>query len=159
PEDTQPSASLIGQLLVAAPEMGDPRFRQTVILMAQHDKKGALGIVINRPFDVVPIAKLLTALGIDSAGSDGTVQLFAGGPVQPEIGFIVHSPEYHKANTVDIDGKVAMTTDPQVLRDIGHHSGPRQSLIAFGYAGWAPGQLENEMTVGGWFTIPEDPKL
>jgi putative transcriptional regulator len=159
PEDAQPGASLAGQLLVATPDIGDPRFSRTVILMVQHNKDGALGIVINRPLDEMPIAKLLGALGLDSKGSDGSVRLFAGGPVQPEIGFIVHSAEYHLRGTIDIDGRVAMTADPAVLRDIGHHRGPRQSLVAFGYAGWGPGQLDGELALGGWFTIPEEPQL
>lgn len=159
PGDTRPGTSLTGQLLVATPEMGDPRFQHTVILMVRHDEKGALGIVINRPLEQVPVAKLLDALGLDSKGSDGQVRLFAGGPVQPEIGFIVHSAEYHRADTVTIDGHVAMTTNPEVLRDIGHREGPRQSLVALGYAGWGPGQLEGELAAGGWFTVPEEPKL
>src|SRR6516225_9438203 len=159
PEDTPSSTSLAGQLLVAEPEMGDPRFSKTVILMVQHDQKGALGIVINRPVDQVPIAKLLNALGIDSKDSEGQVRLFAGGPVQPEVGFIVHTAEYRRTGTINIDGRVAMTTDPQVLRDIGHHEGPRQSLVAFGYAGWGPAQLEGELILRGWFTMPEDPTL
>ncbi len=159
PEDMRSGTSLAGQLLVAEPEMGDPRFAKTVILMVQHDQKGALGIVINRPVDEVPVVKLLSALGIDSKDSDGRVRLFAGGPVQPEVGFIVHTAEYRRAGTIDIDGRVAMTTDPQMLRDIGHHEGPKQSLVAFGYAGWGPGQLEGELLLQGWFTIPEDPML
>lgn len=158
-EDAQPGTSLAGQLLVAAPEMSDPRFSHAVILMVQHNKDGALGIAINRPVRDLPVAKLLEALKLDSKGSDGTVRLFAGGPVQPEVGFIVHSADYHRRGTVDIDGRVAMTTDPEVLRDIGHHQGPKQSLVAFGYAGWGPGQLEGELALGGWFTVPEDPKL
>jgi putative transcriptional regulator len=159
PEDTQPGASLAGQLLVAEPEMSDPRFARTVIMMVQHDKKSALGIVINRPVEEVPVVKLLNALGIDSKGTEGQVRLFAGGPVQPEAGFIIHTAEYRRSGTIDIDGRVAMTADPQVLRDIGRHEGPRQSLVAFGYAGWGPGQLEGELMLGAWFTMPEDPKL
>ena len=159
PEDVRPGASLAGQLLVATPDMSDPRFRQTVILMAQHNGDGALGIVINRLLKEMPMAKLLNALGLDSKGSEGTVRLFAGGPVQPEVGLIVHTADYHRQGTIDIDGHVAMTTDPETLRDIGRHKGPRQSLVAFGYAGWGPGQLENEMTLGGWFAFPEDLKL
>ncbi len=159
PKDVRPGASLAGQLLVATPEMSDPRFRQTVILMAQHNQDGALGIVINRPVRELPVAKLLEALGIDSKGSNGNVRIFAGGPVQPEVGLIVHTAEYHREGTVDIDGRVAMTTNSQILRDIGHHRGPRQSIVAFGYAGWGPGQLENELALGGWFTFPEEPKL
>jgi len=158
-EEAQSGASLAGQLLVAAPEMGDPRFSHAVILMVQHNKAGALGIAINRPVKELPVAKLLEALRLDSKGSDGSVRLFAGGPVQPEVGFIVHTADYHRRGTVDIDGRVAMTTDPEVLRDIGHHQGPKQSLVAFGYAGWGPGQLEGELALGGWFTVPEEPKL
>jgi putative transcriptional regulator len=160
PEDTQPGGtSLAGQLLVAAREMSDPRFRRSVILMVQHNNDGALGIVINRPLEEMPAAKLLTALGLDSKGSEGSIRLFAGGPVQPEVGFVVHSAEYHRTGTVNIDGRVAMTASRDVLRDIGHHQGPKQSLVAFGYAGWGPGQLEGELTLGGWFTEPEDPSL
>jgi putative transcriptional regulator len=159
PEDTQPGASLAGQLLVAEREMGDPRFAKTVILMVQHDKSRALGIVINRPVEEVPVAKLLNALGLDSKGTDGQTRLFAGGPVQPDAGFVVHSAEYRRTGTIDIDGRVAMTADPQVLRDIGLHQGPKQSLVAFGYAGWGPGQLESEQMLGAWFTVPESPKL
>ena len=115
--------------------------------------------MINRPAKELLIAKLLEALGLDSKGSEGTVRLFAGGPVQPEIGLIVHSADYHRTGTIDVDGRVAMTANPEILRDIGHHAGPKQSLVAFGYAGWGPGQLEGELALGGWFTVPEDPKL
>jgi putative transcriptional regulator len=87
------------------------------------------------------------------------VRIFAGGPVQPEIGFVVHSAEYHRSDTVDIDGRVAMTSSLEILRDIGNHRGPSKSLIAFGYAGWAPGQLEGELAHGFWFTTPQDAKL
>jgi putative transcriptional regulator len=159
PEDTPKPASLAGQLLVATQEMGDPRFRQAVILMVKHDKTGALGITVNHPVEEMPMAKLMKLLGQDSAGVTGTVTVYAGGPVQPEVGFIVHSAEYHANGTTDIDGRVAMTTDPAALRDIGHGTGPKQSLIAFGYAGWGPGQLEGEIARGGWFTVPEDPKF
>jgi putative transcriptional regulator len=159
PEEAQPGTSLAGQLLVATREIGDPRFRHTVILMVKHDESGALGIVLNRPVGEVPIAKLLDSLGIDSKGTGGEVRLFAGGPVEPNAGFIVHSADYHRADTIEVDGNAAVTTDPQVLRDIGLHQGPRKSLIAFGYAGWGPKQLEGEIARGGWFTEPEDPKL
>jgi putative transcriptional regulator len=159
PESEPQGTSLAGQLLVASPEMGDPRFQHTVILLVQHNKDGALGIVINRPVEELPLAKLLTALGQDSSGIAGQVQIFAGGPVEPQIGFIVHSTDYHRMGTIDIDGRVAMTTDPEVLRDIGHNEGPKKSIVAFGYAGWGPGQLEGELANGGWFTIPEDPHL
>ena len=148
-----------GQLLVASPTMGDPRFVQTVILMVRHDRNGALGIVINRPIGDRPLASILEALGEKDAAVEGQVRIFAGGPVQPDVGFVLHSADYHRADTVDIDGHVAMTSSHEILRDIGNHRGPNKSLIAFGYAGWAPGQLEGELAHGFWFTTPQDAKL
>ncbi len=159
PEDAPQGTSLAGKLLVASPNMSDPRFRRAVILMVQHNKDGALGIVINKPIDDVPMAKLLGALGLDTKGVEGQVRVFAGGPVQPEAGFVVHSEDYRRAGTIDIDGRVAVTSNPQVLEDIGHGKGPKKSLVALGYAGWGAGQLENELALGGWFTIPDDPSL
>jgi putative transcriptional regulator len=152
-------SSLAGQLLVAAPTMGDPRFFQTVILMVRHDRTGAMGIVLNRPLGERPLAALLEALGDKDPGAVGDVPIFAGGPVQLEFGFVIHSAEYRTDGTLDIDGRVAMTSNPQILRDIGNKQGPKQSLIAFGYAGWGPGQLESELARRFWYTAPEDAKL
>ena len=159
PEAAPLESSLAGQLLVAEPEMGDPRFQHTVILLVQHGKNGALGIIVNRPLEERPLASLLRAIGQGTDGIEGTVRIFAGGPVEPQIGFIVHSADYHLGQTIDIDGRVAMTSSAEVLQDLGHGKGPRQRLVAFGYAGWGPGQLEGELARHGWFTIPEDPAL
>ena len=158
PEATPQSTSLVGQLLVASPEMGDSRFEHAVILMVRHDKTGALGIVVNRPIEEIPLAKLLQALGQDGSGVTGQARIFAGGPVEPQIGFILHTTDYHRAGTIDV-GRVAMTTGPQILCDIGHNEGPGKSLIAFGYAGWGPGQLEGELNLGAWFSVDGDPRL
>jgi len=157
--DKPKDGSLTGQLLIASPSMGDPRFLQTVILMVRHDHNGAFGIVINRPIGDRPLAALLAALGDKDPAPAGTVRIFAGGPVEPDIGFVVHSTDYHRADTVDIDRDVAMTSSREILRDIGNQRGPSKSLIAFGYAGWAPGQLEGELAQGFWFTTPQDAKL
>jgi putative transcriptional regulator len=159
PEAAPQGASLAGQLLVASPDMGDPRFRHAVILRVQHNKDGALGIIINRPVEELPLAKLMMRIGQESDGIVGQVRIFAGGPVQPQVGFIIHSADYHRAGTIDIDGHVAMTSNPEVLRDIGHNEGPKKSIVAFGYAGWGRGQLEGELASGGWFTTPADPRL
>ena len=159
PPEHSDTTSLTGQLLIAAPTIGDPRFAHTVILMVRHDKEGALGVVINRPVGERSIAALLEATGHDDADVAGIVRVFAGGPVQPELGFVVHSAEYRRAETVDIDGRVAMTASRQVLIDIGHNQGPEKSLFALGYAGWGPGQLEGELARHNWFTTPEEPKL
>ena len=159
PKDLPARASLAGQLLVATPSMGDPRFAQTVILMARHDKNGAFGIVINKPLGERPLADLLTALGEKDEGVAGSVRVFAGGPVQREIGFVVHSADYRRAGTIVVDGRVAVTSTREILRDIARKQGPQKSLLAFGYAGWGPGQLDGEMALRAWFTAAEDVDL
>ncbi len=151
--------SLAGQLLIASPEIGDPRFDHAVILMVRHDKEGAFGIIVNRPIEDRSLADLLGEMGEHDTGIDGSIRVFAGGPVEPGIGFVVHSADYHRAETLDIDGRVAMTSSREILHDIGHHKGPLKFLVAFGYAGWGPGQLENELAQHGWFTSPEDSQL
>ncbi len=150
---------LTGQLLIASPDLRDPRFDHAVILLAQHNRGGALGIVINRPLAQRPIAGLLAAFGADASGVTDSVRVFVGGPVDPDVGFVIHSADYRRPDTLDIDGRVALTSDPDVLRDIGLGKGPRKSLVAFGYAGWAPGQLEDELAHGVWVTVPEEPAL
>jgi putative transcriptional regulator len=159
PAEAPEQQFLTGQLLIASPTMGDPRFLQTVILMVRHDRNGALGIIINRPIGDRPLARLLEALGENDPGVAGTVRIFAGGPVQPDIGFVLHSTDYHRSDTLDIDAHVAMTSSREILRDIGNQRGPNKSLIAFGYAGWAPGQLEGELAHGFWYTTPQDANL
>jgi putative transcriptional regulator len=151
--------SLSGQLLVAAPDMPDPRFANTVILVVRHDQNGALGIVINRPVEERPYADLLKALGDKDIDVRGSVRIFAGGPVQPELGFVVHSAEYHRPGTVAVNGQVSLTSSPDVLRDMAHGKGPHKAIVAFGYAGWGPGQLDNEISHGSWFTASADPAL
>src|SRR5262245_13077923 len=102
-------ASLVGQLLVASPSMGDPRFYQTVIVLVWHENRGAMGIVVNRPLKERPVAALLEALGEKADGAAGNVRLFAGGPVEPDRGFVVRSAEYRRADTMAIDAQLAMT--------------------------------------------------
>ena len=148
-----------GQLLIAAPTIGDPRFFHAVILLLREDKNGAFGIVINRPIQDRSIASLLAATGDSETSVEGSLQVFDGGPVQPELGFVVHSPDYRRTDTLTIGNEVAMTADKEVLLDIGHHKGPKKALFAFGYAGWAPGQLEGELARHDWFTTTGDPGL
>jgi putative transcriptional regulator len=161
PSLAQPAehASLRGQLLIASPAMSDPRFDQAVILLVRHDRKGALGIVINRPLEDRSLASLLKAMGENDATVEGTVRIFAGGPVQPGVGFVVHSADYRRPDTMEIDGHLAVTSSREILHDIGNKTGPAKSLVAFGYAGWAPGQLEGELDHRFWFTTPADSRL
>jgi putative transcriptional regulator len=153
------SDPLVGKLLIASPNMGEAIFAHTVILVVEHNEGGALGIVINQPFEEVSIASLLEGVGKKDPGVEGSVRVFAGGPMEPGIGFIVHSTDYRRPETLAIDSRVAMTSNPEVLRDIGHKKGPEKSLIAFGYTGWGPGQLEVELARHDWLSIPEDPIL
>jgi len=159
PAQAPPRATLMGQLLVASPSITDPRFYQAVILMVRHDQRGALGIALNRPMEERSLAALLEATGEKDASVTGSVRVFAGGPVQPELGFVMHSPDYMGPQTLAVDGRVSVTMSLDILRDIATGKGPQKSLITFGYAGWAPGQLEGEIARRSWTTVPADSKL
>jgi len=156
--DVSGSTSFAGQLLIAAPTMRDP-FKHAVVLLAQHTRDGALGIVINRPLEQRPIASLLQAFGADASGIKDSIRVFLGGPVSRDIAFVLHSADYRRPDTVDIDGRVALSDAADVLRDIGLGKGPSKCLVAFGYAGWAASQLEDELARGAWVAVPEDPAL
>ena len=102
---------------------------------------------------------LLEALGGDGSGLTGSVPIFLGGPVGPDMAFVIHNADYRHDDTLDIDGRVALSEAADVLRDIALGKGPANSLIALGYAGWAPSQLEDEIARGAWVMVPENPKL
>jgi putative transcriptional regulator len=158
PEVATGGIAVPGQLLVASPDIGDPLDR-SVVLLLRHDRNGAMGIVINRRVEERPLASVMKAIGADPTGVEGRVLLFAGGPVELEIGFVLHSVDYHRSETLDIDGRAAMTSTHEILSDIGHKRGPAKFLIAFGYCGWAPGQLESEIAQHVWIIASADPKL
>lgn len=154
-----PASSLKGQLLIATPAMRDPRFERAVILMVRHDGDGAMGLVINRPVGEKPLAELLAVLGANDIAASGNVRVFLGGPVQLEVGFVIHGTDYRRPETHDIGARLAATSSREVLRDIAGGAGPMKSLVTFGYAGWAPGQLEAELARNVWYTAPADPGL
>lgn len=158
PQIPPESVSLTGQLLVASAGMKDPRFQRTVILIVRHSQSGAFGIAINRPAGERPLAELLGKLG-EKEGPDGAVQIYAGGPMEPDLGFVIHTTDYKLAETAAIDADVAFTAGPNILRDIGRKRGPLKALIAYGYAGWGPNQLEAELAHDAWFTITADSAL
>jgi putative transcriptional regulator len=151
--------SLKGQLLIATPAMRDTRFDRAVILMIRHDIDGAMGIVINRPLGERPLAEILAAFGDKDTPAPGNVRIFLGGPVQPEVSFVIHGADYGRPETLDVDARFAATPSREVLRDLARNAGPMKSIIAFGYAGWAPGQLEGELARNVWYTAPADPAL
>ncbi len=147
---------LSGQLLVASPEMRDPRFAGTVIFMVRHDSHGAMGLVINRLLGSGSVAELLRVFGLEDDDAKGTIRMHYGGPVEPQYGFVLHSTDYARDGTILVNKDVAMTSEVEVLRAISRGKGPRRSLFAFGYAGWGPGQLEGELARKAWITVPAD---
>jgi putative transcriptional regulator len=150
PDEAQARPSLVGQLLVAALGVGDPRFERTVILIVEQGPDGTLGIVVNKPIGEQPLASVFKALGQKDGDATGSVRVFSGGPVQPEVGFVVHSPDYRRPETVAITDRLSMTSSMAILRDIGDRRGPAKVLVAFGYAGWGPDQLEHEIEQRAW---------
>ena len=143
---------LTGRLLLAMPGMGDPRFREAVILIAAHDEDGALGIGIGHERGDLGLGDLLDQLDLDN-GNPPEAPVFHGGPVDTNRGFVLHSDDWGGQDTVDIAGLCGMTATQDVLRAIGEGRGPTDYLVALGYAGWSGGQLEQEMTRHGWFVV------
>ena len=150
---------LTGQLLVATPEMRDPRFVETVIYMVKHSSEGAFGLVINRPLAKGPVEDLLKGFGMDSSGAKGEIIVHYGGPVSPSAGFVLHSDDVLLEESAKVANGIAMTSDPKLIEAMAQGKGPRQSLFILGYAGWAPGQLEGELKAGSWFVVSGDKAL
>ena len=148
-----------GQLLVATTQLRDPRFVRSVVYMVRHDATGAMGLIVNRRVGEMPLATLMAQLGLDPSGAVGVIRVQYGGPVEPGRGFVLHTPEWTSQGTLAVPGGLAVTFDPAILRAIGDGTGPRRTLFALGYSGWAPGQLENEIGRGDWITVPGDAAL
>ena len=147
---------LAGRFLIASPQMGDPRFAETVIYMIAHDSNGAFGLVVNRVLGEGTLASFLKGFGIESPAAKGRIRVHYGGPVEPGRGFVLHTGDYKAEHTTVVSGQVSMTTELDVLKAIGEGNGPRRSIFALGYAGWGPGQLEGELARGDWLTAPAD---
>jgi putative transcriptional regulator len=153
------SEDLTGQLLVATPEMRDPRFVETVIYIVKHGAQGAFGLVINRPLAKGPVEDLLKGFGLDSSGAKGEIVIHYGGPVSPRAGFVLHSDDVLLDESAKVANGIAMTSDPNLIEAMAHAKGPKQSLFIMGYAGWAPGQLEGELMGGSWYVVSGDKGL
>lgn len=144
--------------------MTDKRFARSVVYMCLHNADGAMGLIINQRADNVSFAHLLRELGVITKDSEDEVpaevldrSIQIGGPVKTEHGFVLHSPEYStKGSTVEIDSEIRLTNTVDILKAIARGRGPERSMIALGYSGWAPGQLENEIQANGWLSCPAD---
>jgi putative transcriptional regulator len=146
--------SMANQLLIAMPGMADPNFSTTVTLICEHNDEGALGIVINRPLEL-KMAGLFEQLDVESPDAEvAEAPVLMGGPVGPERGFVLHGPVNRYENTLVVSDDIHLTLSRDVIDDMATGEGPRQTLVALGYAGWEAGQLEHEMLANSWLTVP-----
>ena len=161
------SSYLDGQLLIAMPGMSDPRFDRSVVYMCAHSESGAMGLIINKAMPMMSFGELVSQLDLASDLSlDATTEetLHApvqyGGPVEPQRGFVLHTSDYFSADaSLPVTEHVALTATLDILRAMAHGRGPQQAILALGYSGWAPGQLENEIQSNGWLTCAADDAL
>ena len=151
---TSPGDWLTGQLLIAMPSMSDPRFERTVIYMCAHSEEGAMGLVVNKSMNSLSFSDLLEQLGVED--SDAWMPILSGGPVETGRGFVLHTDDYDREGTMAVADDIRLTATIDVLKAIATGDGPRARLLALGYAGWAPGQLEGEIQANGWLTAPAD---
>jgi putative transcriptional regulator len=164
---TPESEYLDGQMLIAMPVMEDERFQRSVIYMCAHSSEGAMGIIVNRPAGSIDFPGLLLQLKIIEKGARITLpegaeemKVLQGGPVEKGRGFVLHSSDFFiKDSTLPIDDDISLTATLDILKAIATGAGPKRAILALGYAGWGPGQLENELQHNGWLHCPADPDL
>jgi putative transcriptional regulator len=151
---------LEGKLLIALPGMADPRFEKSVIFMCAHSMEGAMGIMINRAVEGLRFRELMDKLQLDTAPGARDMPVLYGGPVETGRGFVLHSGDYESADsTLPVSEDVSLTATVEILRAMGEGKGPRQALFALGYAGWGPGQIEDEIRANGWIHCDTDAGL
>ncbi|MCW8919019.1 MAG: YqgE/AlgH family protein [Gammaproteobacteria bacterium] len=151
--------SLRDHLLIAMPALSDPHFDHSVTYICEHSEEGAMGILINRQLTLT-MAEVLEQMKIQPSSSfDTTLQVHEGGPVQTEHGFVLHTPVGAWESSLQVNEAIALTTSRDILTAIAHGEGPQQYLIALGYAGWGPGQLERELSDNAWLSCPAEPRL
>jgi putative transcriptional regulator len=165
--DDSGSGYLDGQILIAMPGMSDERFARSVIFICAHSPEGAMGIVLNRPAADLSLPDLLVQLEIVPESERirlpqqvGRMQVLIGGPVETSRGFVLHSPDFYiDQSTLPIDDSICLTATIDILRAIARGEGPRNAVLALGYAGWSAGQLESEIQANGWLNCPADVEL
>jgi putative transcriptional regulator len=153
------ASDLKNHFLVAMPGMADPNFHGSVVYIADHSEKGALGLLINRPMDL-DLGALFERIELSLAGTDiGASPVLFGGPVQTDRGFVLHRPVGNWSSSLRVTDEVALTSSKDVLEAVAAGTGPEQLLVTLGYAGWGPGQLEDEIAHNAWLTAPADAQL
>lgn len=154
-----PDGYLVGQLLIAMPNMQDERFQRSVIYVCAHSEEGAMGIVLNRLLPDMSFMELLHELDIAGSFAPPNLPIHVGGPVETSRGFVLHSAEYERDSTVNVDDDISLTASLEIVRDIAVGRGPKRSLMALGYSGWGPGQLDEEIQANGWLSAPATAEL
>jgi putative transcriptional regulator len=156
-ETNEPEPSgLTGQLLIAMPSMEDPRFARSVIFLCAHTPEGAMGIVVNRPIESPSFDDLLRQLDLAPIPPARRIRLCAGGPVDDGRGFVLHTSDWSGENSLHVSKELALTASLDVLKAIAEGGGPREGVLALGYAGWEPGQLDAEIHQNAWLSAPAD---
>ncbi len=145
--------SLTGSFLLSTPQMPDPRFAEQVIYICSHGHEGSIGIAINKPNPTLDLEELLLANNLP-VPEELNVPVYIGGPVEPNAAFILYGSDYMTEQHLEVSSSVYLTRNTKVLEDIAKNRGPEKFLFAIGYAGWGPGQLEQELVSQGWLTIP-----
>lgn len=148
--------NLTGQIIVSMPSLEDERFYKTVIYMCAHSSEGSMGIIINKKIDYDLYPDLLEQLGIDKPLDKKKLFIRYGGPIESGRGFVLHSDDMIRKETLNIDKGVALTSTAEFFDDLSIGKGPKNSILALGYAGWAPGQLEAEILQNSWMSLPVD---
>lgn len=163
--DEAPAGYLDGQMLIAMPAMGDERFSRSVIYVCAHSTEGAMGIIVNQPAADIKFPDLLVQLEVIPSAErielpHNEVKVLKGGPVETGRGFVLHSADFFIENsTLPIDEGICLTATLDILKAIANGNGPHDAVLALGYAGWAPGQLEQEIQENGWLHCAADPEL
>ncbi|WGW04819.1 YqgE/AlgH family protein [Tropicibacter oceani] len=161
-QDRTPLATtdLTGKMLIAMPGMGDPRFEHSVVFMCDHSDEGAMGLIVNKPSGDVDMKALLAQLDVAMSPDVTSRAVHFGGPVEMGRGFVLHSPDYASAmTTLQVRDDISMTATLDILEELGRGTGPAQWLMALGYSGWGPGQLESELAQNGWLVCDASARL
>lgn len=160
-------SNLEGQLLIAMPGMPDARFARSVVYMCSHSDEGAMGLIVNKPADDLRFGDLLKQIklfdddeAIEVSEPEAERPVHTGGPVETSRGFVLHSPDYRTGSaTMTITDGICLTATTDILKAMAAGRGPKRSMLALGYSGWGPGQLEGELGANGWLNCPADPEL
>lgn len=153
------SVDLTGHFLIAMPAMADPHFAKTLTYICEHNEQGALGVVVNRPIDMTLYA-LLRQIEIEKpVPACKSLPVHYGGPVQIDRGFVLHAPAGCWKSTLTVNESIGLTTSKDILEAVARGEGPQKMLVTLGYAGWAPGQIEQEMAANAWLTVSADTRI